>query len=135
MESGQYFTAEVGNDAIVILRDGATLRGFYNIRLHRAGPVARLWKRQTLQCKYHGWTLTAPAAGAGDGRRRELRANDMHLLPVQVATWGPLVFNLDGKPPPLVGIPRTFRRALPLPLRGDALRPAQRVDLACLEGL
>ena len=43
----------------VRVRDGETLRGFYNICLHRAGPVAYgCGKRQTLQCKYHGWTYT-----------------------------------------------------------------------------
>ena len=39
-EHGQFFTAEVGNDAIVVLRDRDTLRGFHNVCLHRAGPVA-----------------------------------------------------------------------------------------------
>ena len=56
-ESGQFFTAEIGAESIVVLRDGATLRGFHNICLHRAGPVAHgCGKRQTLQCRYHGWT-------------------------------------------------------------------------------
>jgi choline monooxygenase len=41
-EHGQFFTAQVGNDPIVVLRDGATLRAFYNVCLHRAGPVAAL---------------------------------------------------------------------------------------------
>ena len=36
-ETGAFFTAEVGNDSIVVLRDGETLRGFYNVCLHRAG--------------------------------------------------------------------------------------------------
>jgi len=56
---GSYFTAEVGHDAIVVLRDTAGLRGFYNICLHRAGPVATgCGRRQTLQCRYHGWTYS-----------------------------------------------------------------------------
>ena len=105
-QSGQFFTAEVGNDAIVVLRDGETLRGFYNICLHRAGPVASgCGKRQTLQCRYHGWTyrldgslLRAPEMEGTEN----FRPDDMRLIPVQVATWGPLVFaNLDGKAPPL----------------------------------
>ena len=41
-EHGDYLTAEVGNDAIVVVRDGTTLRGFHNVCLHRAGPVGRL---------------------------------------------------------------------------------------------
>ena len=105
-ESGQYFTAEIGAEPIVVLRDGETLRGYHNVCLHRAGPVAYgCGKRQTLQCKYHGWTydlggrlLRAPEM---EGVER-FHAEDMHLVPVQVAAWGPLVFaNLDLKAPPL----------------------------------
>jgi choline monooxygenase len=105
-ETGAFFTAEIGNDSIVILRDGATLRGFYNVCLHRAGPVAHgCGKRQTLQCKYHGWTYTLNGellrAPEMEGVER-FSPEDMRLRPVAVATWGPLVFaNLDGKAPPL----------------------------------
>ena len=88
--SGQFFTAEIGPESIVVLRDGPDLRGFHNICLHRAGPVAHgCGRRQTLQCRYHGWTYSL------DGRL--LRATEMEgtagfhptdfrLLPVQVAT-------------------------------------------------
>src|SRR5437763_13134801 len=106
METGQYFTAEIGNDAIVILRDGGTLRGFYNICLHRAGPVAYgCGKRQTLQCKYHGWTYTLNGsllrAPEMEGLER-FTPEDMQLRGLAVSTWGTLVFvNLDGKAPPL----------------------------------
>ena len=105
-ESGQFFTTEVAGESLVVLRDGDTLRAFHNVCLHRAGPVAYgCGKRQTLQCKYHGWTydltgnlLRAPEM---EGVERFSPA-DMHLQPVQVASWGPLVFvNVDPKAPPL----------------------------------
>src|SRR5919112_4288964 len=105
-EHGQYFTAEVGNDSIVVVRDGDALRGYHNICLHRAGPVAEgCGKRNTLQCRYHGWTyrldgtlLRAPEMEQSVG----FRADEMRLMPVQVAAWGPLVFAcLDLKAPPL----------------------------------
>ncbi|MEJ7810114.1 MAG: SRPBCC family protein [Gemmatimonadaceae bacterium] len=105
-ETGEFFTAEVAGEAIVVLRDGAALRGYHNVCLHRAGPVAQgCGKRQTLQCRYHGWTyslrgelLRAPEM---EGTER-FAPEDMRLVPVQVATWGPLVFaNLDLKAPPL----------------------------------
>lgn len=108
-ETGQFFTAEIGNDAIVVVRDGDQLRGFYNICLHRAGPVASgCGKRQTLQCRYHGWTyrldgslLRAPEMEGVE----HFRADDMHLVPIAVARWGPLVFaNLDRKAPPLLEV-------------------------------
>lgn len=103
---GTFFTAEIGNDSIVVLRDGHTLRGFHNVCLHRAGPVAHgCGKRQTLQCRYHGWTYTlagellrAPEMEDAENFNRE----EMRLRAVAIDTWGPLVFaNLDGKAPPL----------------------------------
>ncbi len=105
-ESGEYFTADVAGEPLVILRDGDSLRGFHNVCLHRAGPVAEgCGKRKTLQCRYHGWTyrlngelLRAPEM---EGVER-FSPDDMHLVPVQVAQWGPVVFaNLDLKAPPL----------------------------------
>ena len=105
-ESGAFFTAEVANESIVVVRDGEVLRGFHNVCLHRAGPVAAgCGKRQTIQCRYHGWTynlrgelLRAPEMeGTAD-----FRPADFRLHAVQVASWGPLVFaNLDPKAPPL----------------------------------
>lgn len=105
-ESGMFLTAEIAGEQIVVLRDGEALRGYHNVCLHRAGPVAHgCGKRQTLQCKYHGWTynlrgelLRAPEM---EGVTR-FSPDDMRLVPVQVSAWGPLVFaNLDLKAPPL----------------------------------
>jgi choline monooxygenase len=105
-ETGSFFTAEIGNESIVVLRDGDRLRGFYNVCLHRAGPVAHgCGKRQSLQCKYHGWTYSLEGellrAPEMEGVERFAPA-DMRLRSVAVATWGPLVFvNLDGAAPAL----------------------------------
>jgi choline monooxygenase len=105
-EHGAFLTAEIGNDSIVVLRDGETLRGFHNVCLHRAGPVAHgCGKRNTMQCRYHGWTykldgslLRAPEMEGVAGFTPE----QMHLVPVRVQQWGPLVFaNVNGKAPPL----------------------------------
>ena len=121
-ETGQFFTTDIGDEAIVVLRDGDTLRGYHNVCLHRAGPVAYgCGKRQTMQCKYHGWTynlrgelLRAPEMEG----TANFRADEMRLLPVQVASWGPLVFaNLDLKAPPvehfLEDIPQKVARLHP----------------------
>jgi choline monooxygenase len=121
-EPGAYLTAEIGDEAIVVVRDGKVLRGFHNICLHRAGPVASgCGVRKTLQCKYHGWTYRldgslhrAPEMEGSEGFDPE----SMRLLPVQIATWGPLVFaNLDLKAPPLErfleGIPERTARFRP----------------------
>jgi choline monooxygenase len=136
-EHGQYFTAQVGNDPIVVLRDGATLRGFYNVCLHRAGPVASgCGRRNTLQCRYHGWTYaldgTLKRAPEMEGVERFAPA-DMHLAPVQVATWGPLVFaNVDGKAPPLLEVLEDLPQRL-APFHCESMRYVMRKEweIAC----
>jgi choline monooxygenase len=136
-ESGEFFTAEVGNDSIVILRDRDTLRGFHNVCLHRAGPVAHgCGKRQTLQCKYHGWTYSLEGellrAPEMEGVERFTPA-DMRLRPVAVATWGPLVFaNLDGKAPPLADMLEDIPQRV-APFRCESMRYVMRkeYELAC----
>jgi choline monooxygenase len=136
-ESGQFFTAEIGNDSIVVLRDGDTLRGFYNVCLHRAGPVAHgCGKRQTLQCKYHGWTYTLDGALLRAPEMEgveQFTPADMHLRPVAVSTWGPLVFvNLDGKAPPLAEMLDDIPRRV-ADFRCESMRYVMRkeYDLAC----
>jgi choline monooxygenase len=65
-------------------------------------------QRNTLQCRYHGWTydlrgalLRAPEMEGTQG----FEPASMALVGVRVATWGPLVFvNIDGKAPPLVEV-------------------------------
>ncbi len=106
-EHGAFITAEVGNDSIVVLRDGDTLRGFHNVCLHRAGPVAHgCGKRNTLQCRYHGWTYRLDGTLLRAPEMEDtcnFTVDDMHLVPVKVAQWGPLVFvNVNGKAPPLL---------------------------------
>jgi choline monooxygenase len=106
---GQYFTADVGPNSIVVLRDGEHLRAFYNVCLHRAGPVASgCGKRNTLQCRYHGWTYALDGSlqrTPGMEGTTQFRPDEMRLVPVAVTTWGPLVFvNLDGKAPPLTEV-------------------------------
>jgi choline monooxygenase len=136
-EHGQFFTAEVGNDSIVVLRDGDTLRAFHNVCLHRAGPVAQgCGKRNTLQCRYHGWTYsldgTLRRAPEMQGVQR-FDPESMHLVPVQVATWGPLVFvNVDGKAPPLVDVLEDLPTRL-APFRCESMRYVMRKEweIAC----
>ena len=104
--TGDFVAVEVAGERVVLVRDGDAIRGFHNICLHRAGPVAEgCGRRQTLQCRYHGWTynlrgglIRAPEMEGVEGFSPE----EMRLLPVQVAVWGPLVFvNIDPKAPPL----------------------------------
>ena len=108
-EHGMFFTAEVGNDSIVVVRDGKQLRGFHNVCLHRAGPVAQgCGKRNTMQCRYHGWTYRLDGSLLHAPEMDDVanfHAGDMQLVPVNVQTWGPLVFvNVNRKATPLLDV-------------------------------
>lgn len=104
---GDFFTCEVTGERLVVTRgQDNTLRAFYNVCAHRAGPVAvGKGNRKSLQCRYHGWTyaldgrlLSAPEfEGVANWRREEVC-----LHPLQVEAWGPFIFvNLDPTAPPM----------------------------------
>src|SRR3954468_20928339 len=134
---GDFITAQIGNDAIVILRDGDRLRGFYNVCLHRAGPLAQgCGRRKTLQCRYHGWTYALDGrlinAPEMDGVQN-FNPAEMHLVAIQIATWGPLVFaNLDGKAPPLLEVLEDIPGRV-APFHCESMRYVMRKewDIAC----
>jgi choline monooxygenase len=106
-EPGSYAAAQAGHVPVVLTRgvDG-TLRAFLNVCRHRGHPVAvGAGRRETLQCRYHGWTYgldgalrAAPRSGSEPG----VDLDGIALRPVSVDTWGPLVFvNPSLEPPPL----------------------------------
>ena len=107
-QPGDWFEYSVGNLSVLVVRgDDDVLRGFQNVCRHRGnvlctGSGSGLTE---LRCIYHRWSWTL------DGKLREvpsrrgfgaLRNDDYPLFPVQVGTWGPLVFvNLDMDAEPL----------------------------------
>lgn len=118
-EPGRQLACQVAGEPIVVLRDlDGTLRAFFDVCPHRAGPLTAgpgtSCQRKTLQCRYHGWTFSLDgrllqAPGLGERPPRELRAEDTSLRPIAVDTFGPLVFvnlrvnlgvNLDANPTP-----------------------------------
>ncbi len=107
MRPGDFFTCEVTGEPLVVTRgqDGQ-LRAFFNVCMHRAGPVALAkGNRRSLQCKYHGWTygldgrlMTAPEFDGVNDWQKEA----VCLKSVKVEAWGPWIFvNLDPNAPPL----------------------------------
>jgi len=106
LEPGTFMTGQAGDTPVVVVRNrNGELKGFVNVCRHRGHLVANgCGRRETLQCPYHAWTYdldgvlrTAP--------RSEREAGFDHaewsLCPVQVASWGPLVFvnpDLDAAP-------------------------------------
>ena len=94
---GDYFTTEIGNEPIVIVRGAdRALRGFHNVCRHRAGPVAQgAGLCQNFRCGYHGWTYATDGrlVGVPDFEGVEnFDRGDFGLVPVAVETWEQFVF-------------------------------------------
>jgi choline monooxygenase len=99
-----YFAADVGRTPVVVTRDrDGVLRGFVNVCRHRGFALAEgEQRRETLQCPYHAWTygldgrlLAAPRSE----EEPEFPQDELCLVPVAVATWGPFVFANAGPEP------------------------------------
>jgi choline monooxygenase len=125
-EVGAYVATELAGEPVLLVRTDAGVRGWFNVCPHRGGPLARgCGKRKTIQCGYHGWTygldgklLHAPEMAGAD-------TTGIALAPVEVATWGPLVFAaidpamsfaeyLAGIPAPPAGLAFVMRREFPV---------------------
>jgi choline monooxygenase len=99
---GDYFTGDIiGNPYVVVRGDDGQLRAFHNVCRHHAAVVAQeCGSCRELVCQYHGWSYRldgslrrAPRIGA----LRNFRPEDHGLVPISIATWGPLVMlDLDG---------------------------------------
>ncbi|HEV2183466.1 MAG TPA: aromatic ring-hydroxylating dioxygenase subunit alpha [Candidatus Acidoferrales bacterium] len=101
-ESGQFFTAEVAGERIVVVRGpDRELRAFYNVCRHHAAAVVTEAEGHAanFRCPYHGWTYGIDGTLKGtpdfDGVCDFDRSQN-GLAPVRVATWEKFVFvNLD----------------------------------------
>lgn len=111
-EPGRQLACQVAGEPVVVVRDlDGTLRAFFDVCPHRAGPLTagpgKSCQRKTLQCRYHGWTFSLDgrllqAPRLSERPPRELRPEDTSLRPIAVATFGPMVFvNLDPAAAPL----------------------------------
>ena len=106
-EPGQFFTAEVGGEPVLVVRDtGGRLRALSNVCRHRAGPVAAGEGRcKSFRCGYHGWTyaLDGRLLAAREFEGVEGWCREENFLPeFRVECWGALVFvNLDVGAAPL----------------------------------
>ena len=106
-EVGDYFTTQVFNQSVIIMRGADTrLRAFYNVCRHRGhellagkGCVSRI------TCPYHAWTygLDGKLGGVRNAERvKDFNADDYPLRSVQLETMCGLIFvNLDAEAAPL----------------------------------
>ncbi|MCP4908851.1 MAG: aromatic ring-hydroxylating dioxygenase subunit alpha [bacterium] len=102
-QPGDIFEYRVGRYSVIIVRgrDGE-LRAFQNTCMHRGNVLCTGSGQEikNLRCPYHGWMydlrgqLTGVPSHKGFGEN--LNQEALALPPVQVDTWGPMVFvNLD----------------------------------------
>ena len=97
-ERGDYLTAEIGNDPIVIVRGSdKLLRGFFNVCLHHAAAVMTEaeGKANQLRCPYHGWTysLEGELKGTPDfAGVCEFDKSGNRLQPVAIVAWEKWLF-------------------------------------------
>ncbi len=121
---GDYLALTLMKWPLVIVRDQqSSLRAFYNICRHRAGPLVFDGNGHCREfvCRYHGWRyacsgelLKTPGLGADEVIARET----MGLLPLRVDSWNGLVFVcLDGNAP---GLSDWLGDALSIATRFDA---------------
>jgi phenylpropionate dioxygenase-like ring-hydroxylating dioxygenase large terminal subunit len=109
-EPGSYVAGFAGHIPVVAVRDGdGTLRAFVNVCRHRGHLVADgAGRRSTLQCPYHAWTYGLDGSLRSAPRCEREPGFDMaglSLVPVQVETWGPLLFvNAHSDTPPLADV-------------------------------
>lgn len=98
LNSGDYFTAEIGNVPIVIVRDhDGQLKGHINACRHRLHPVAvgESGCKQLLQCRYHGWTYNLDGklrSASGADQCQDFAKEGLSLIPIRVQIFRGFVF-------------------------------------------
>jgi len=95
-QPGDYFTARLAGEPLLVVNDGGTIRGYFNVCRHRAGPLAEgCGHSARIVCRYHGWTYSLAGqllrAPEMEGRAAFDPAS-IHLEPVSLYVVGPMVF-------------------------------------------
>jgi phenylpropionate dioxygenase-like ring-hydroxylating dioxygenase large terminal subunit len=105
--AGDYFEYANGPLSVLIVRgDDGELRAFQNVCRHRGSQLCEGSgsELEQIRCPFHRWTWDLRGQLREVPSRREFGVlnDDYPLFPVQVDTWGPLVFvNLDVDAEPL----------------------------------
>ncbi|KAA8522737.1 hypothetical protein F0562_009102 [Nyssa sinensis] len=96
-----FFTGSLGNVEYVICRDDkGIVHAFHNVCRHHASLLAfGSGKKSCFVCPYHGWTYGLDGALLKATRItgiRNFNINELGLIPLKVAIWGPFVLlNLE----------------------------------------
>ncbi len=106
-ESGDYLTARIGDQPVVVLRDtSGTLRALSNVCLHRMSVLLEgRGNVRRIVCPYHAWnyTLDGKLAGAPLMERQVGFCKEQYALPtVRCETWqGWIYVTLNEHAPPV----------------------------------
>jgi choline monooxygenase len=116
---GDYFTTRLGREPLLFVNDHDTIRGFFNVCRHRAGPVAAgCGHAERLVCRYHGWTydLSGQLLRTTEMTGADFDPATIRLQSVAVHRLGPLLFAaLDPDTPVFDTLfPGVARRCAPL---------------------
>jgi phenylpropionate dioxygenase-like ring-hydroxylating dioxygenase large terminal subunit len=103
---GDFITGYIGDIPIAVIRNENGIEGFVNVCRHRRYEVVQgdCGNAKILQCKYHAWTYDLEGnlkAAPRAEREPKFCKEELGLLKVNIATWGPWVFvNPSDKPQP-----------------------------------
>ena len=94
---GDFVTADIAGEPIVVVRDKAQLRGFFNVCRHHAAQVVEGVSGcvRALHCPYHGWTYNLDGSLRSAPQFEQARDFDRTrhgLVPVRVDSWGEWAF-------------------------------------------
>src|SRR5262245_57022457 len=96
-EPGAFVAAQIGSSPVVVVRGhDRELRGFLNVCPHRGATIAegRGNCGRQLKCPYHAWSFATDGRLVGAPSREEFSCDfkTIGLLPIRIATLGPMVF-------------------------------------------
>ena len=92
---GSWFTHDHTGVPVVVTRtEAGELRAFLNVCRHRGSVIVEgEGKRASLQCPYHAWTYGLDGSLRAAPRSDETAPREeLGLVPLRVAEWGPFVF-------------------------------------------
>jgi Rieske 2Fe-2S family protein len=139
-EAGDYFTAEVAGESLIIVRDKhGAIHGFYNVCRHRGSRLIENRNGQcaAIQCPYHAWTYALDGRLIGAPHMDEtpgFNKADYSLGQAQLGLWEGFIFlNLSDASTQRGGYKSLQEWFAPLagkfsPWNLAALRPAKRID-------
>ena len=135
---GDHVVDEIaGRPLLVVRQHDGSLRAFYNVCRHRAGPLALCdGNAHALRCKYHGWTYGLDGVLQRAPEMEEAADFDpatIRLPALRVREWQSLVFVAMDAAAPLfdevfAGI---AARSAPLDLNGLAPTASDHYEVAC----